>query len=935
MKLTSLTLLLVFSSMLLFAQNPYSIKGAVVDTAATYKMVNTTITVLNQKDSTLVKFARVTPEGTFSLNNLKSGKFILMVTYPGYADYVEDFALDSAKSSKDFGNINVILKATLLEGVIIQGKVAAIKIKGDTTEYNAGSYAIQPNSKVEDLLKQLPGIQVDKDGKITAQGQTVNKVLVDGEEFFGDDPTLVTKNLRADMVDKVQLYDKKSDQATFTGIDDGEKNKTINIKLKEDKKNGYFGKLEGGIGTDKFYKGQAMFNAFKGKQKFSAYGITGNTGQTGLGWGDRDKYGGASSNMEFSDDGGMMFFSGGNDDFESWDGQYNGQGIPTAHSGGLHYENKWDSDKHAINSNYKIGSIGVEGTRENLTQNNLPGGLINSSSNQTFDNLMFRQKADVTYTIKLDSTSTLKLMVDGTLKNSKTREDNISASLRGDNTKQNTGMRSLSNDGDQQLFNASAFWTKKLKKKGRTLSVNVKQAVNENDTKGYLDSRSEFFNDQGVSDSILLVNQYKINNTSNSSFNTNMTYTEPLSKTLSLVLSYGLGINNSNSDRKSFNKGTSGEYDVLDRQFSNNFDLDQLSNQGGATFNFKKDKSTINFGTKVSTVNFRQFDAYTDKTFKRNFMNWNPQLSYQYRFSQQKSIYLSYYGNTNQPTIDQIQPVRVNTDPLNESIGNPNLKPSFRSSMNLYYNSYKVLSDQYIYVNGGYSFTTNPIINHTTTDSQGKNFYQSINLHDKSPYNYNFNFGANKKIKALDMSVGLNLRTNGSVNYTQVSDTVRTELNTSKSYSYSGGLNISKYKEKKYDFRLSGGPSYNIITSSLQTRNNNKGWGFQGDASFNVYLPGKIQIGSDAEYQFTAKTQTFDQDLERFIWNAAISKKFFKQENLKISLSGNDLLNQNVGFSRYANGNMVTQNSYTTIQRYFMCTLSWDFNKMGGSTPKK
>jgi hypothetical protein len=180
MKLTSLTLLLVFSSMLLFAQNQYSIKGAVVDTAATYKMVNTTITVLNQKDSTLVKYTRATPEGTFALNNLKAGKFILMVTYPGYADYIEDFALDSAKSTKDFGNISVILKATLLEGVIIQGKAAAIKIKGDTTEFNAASFTIQPNDKVEDLLKQLPGIQVDKDGKITAQGQTVPKVLVDG-----------------------------------------------------------------------------------------------------------------------------------------------------------------------------------------------------------------------------------------------------------------------------------------------------------------------------------------------------------------------------------------------------------------------------------------------------------------------------------------------------------------------------------------------------------------------------------------------------------------------------------------------------------------------------------------------------------------------------------------------------------------------------------
>ncbi len=266
-----LSVLLVLCVSASFAQKQYLIKGTVTDSMATYKMVNTSISVLNEKDSILVKYTRADAEGNFILNSPKSGKFILLVTYPGYADYVENFVLDSVNTTKDFGRINLILKATLLQDVIIQGKVASIKIKGDTTEYNAGSYSIAPNSKVEDLLKQLPGIQVDKDGKITAQGETVNKVLVDGEEFFGDDPTLVTKNIRGDMVDKVQLYDKKSDQATFTGIDDGEKSKTINIKLKEDKKNGYFGKLEGGVGTDKFYNNQAMFNAFKGKQKFSAF----------------------------------------------------------------------------------------------------------------------------------------------------------------------------------------------------------------------------------------------------------------------------------------------------------------------------------------------------------------------------------------------------------------------------------------------------------------------------------------------------------------------------------------------------------------------------------------------------------------------------------------------------------------------------------------
>lgn len=911
----------------IFAQNHHSVKGTITDTAATYKMVNSTITILNAKDSTLVKFSRSREDGTFGIENLPKGKFILMVTYPGYADYIEDFGLDSLKKTLDFGHLNMTLKATLLAGVIIQGKAAAIKIKGDTTEYNAGSFTIQPNSKVEDLLKQLPGIQVDKDGKITAQGQTVNKVLVDGEEFFGDDPTLVTKNLRGDMVDKVQLYDKKSDQATFTGIDDGEKTKTINIKLKEDKKNGYFGKVNAGIGTKDFYEGQGMFNAFKAKQKFSAYGTFANTGTTGLGWDDSSKYG--SSNLQMSDDGGFMFYSGGGDELDSYGGRYNGQGIPATNSGGVHYDSKWNKDKETINANYKIGSIRVEGNRSSLTQNNLPTGVINSASDQDFKNFMFRNKMDATYSLALDSTSNLKVTVDGTLKNS-TSEDHFSSMSSRENSLLNQGTRDLSNDADQRTFNASAFYTKKLKKKGRTFSLRASQYYNENKSTGFLKSVNEFYNAEGTQDSVQTIDQFKTNNTSNSSFNSTLTYTEPLTKALSVVLNYSLGISNSTSDRKSFNASSPEQYDNLDLQFSNNFDLDQLSNQGGVTFNYLKGKNNLNIGTRISNVNFKQFDGYANTTYTRDFINWNPQMNYQYKISQQKSLRVSYYGYTSQPSIDQIQPVKVNTDPLNIRLGNPDLKPSFNSSIYMYYNSYKVLSDQWISMSGSVRFTNNTISNNTITDTAGKSTSQSINL-GKIPVNYSFSLYSSQKIKPLDMTIGFDMGVDDGTRYNMVNN----EVNKTTSNSYRGNLSLRKYKEKKYSADISGGPNYNTSQSSLQKQNNNNGWGFNGRAGFNIYLPGKIEIGTDGNYEYRGKTQTFNQTFERFLWNASITKKFFKSENLKLAVAGNDLLNQNTGFDRNAYSNMITQNSYTTIKRYFMCSLTWDFNKMGGSTPQK
>jgi len=668
LKLSLLTFCCFFTIKLL-AQTPYTVKGKIADTAAKSNLLNTSISVLNAKDSILRAFTRAGADGSFAVNNLGKGKFILLVTYPGYADYVEQFALDSAHSAHDFGRLNMILKAKLLADVIIKGTRAAIKIKGDTTEFNAAAFTVQPNAKVEDLLKQLPGIQVDKDGKITAQGQTVNKVLVDGEEFFGDDPTLVTKNIRADMVDKVQLYDKKSDQATFTGIDDGQKTKTINIKLKEDKKNGYFGKVDVGYGTNNNYQSQILFNRFKAKQKFSFFSTISNDGKTGLGWQDNQKYG-SSDNITVMDDGMLMISGGGGDDLDSWNGNYDGKGVPIAVNNGVHYDTKWNNDKESLNTNYKMGALTVDGLDNTISQNNLPtGGIINTNSNQNYHNYMFRNKLSAAYEVKLDTTSTLKLMFDGTLKHSQTRSNYLSKEFLND-TLLNTNNRNITNQVDGQIFNASAFYTKKFKKKGRTFSWNLSGSSNESQATGYLKTNIDYFNKLGAQDSSQTVDQYKTNQLITSQVISNMTYTEPLSKTLSVVLNYGLGIDNSSADRKSFDKSPAdGSYTVLDNLYSNNYKLKQLSNQAGAIFNFKKDKTTINIGSKINDVGFQQVNEYTGSVFKRNFIDLAPQASYQYKFSKMSGFNFNYSGKTTQPTVDQIQPVLVNTDPLNVFTG--------------------------------------------------------------------------------------------------------------------------------------------------------------------------------------------------------------------------------------------------------------------------
>jgi hypothetical protein len=908
-----------------FAQNQSAVTGTVVDTAGHVKLHNATITVLNSKDSTLYKFTRAAINGAFSLGPIKKGKYILLLTYPEYADYVFPFTIDSVKTSFDFKQINMKLKANLLKEVIIKGQGAAIKIKGDTTEFNAANYTIQPNDKVEDLLKKLPGIQIDQNGKITAQGKAVPKVLVDGEEFFGDDPTLVTKNLRADMVDKVQLFEKSSDQAAFTGVDDGQKTQTINIKLKEDKKNGYFGKLNAGIATSNFYEGQGMFNWFKAKQKFSVYGNVSNTGKTGLGWEDAEKYGGGSGNVEYMEGGGMAIYYSSDD---VWSGEYYGEGIPISRSAGAHYDTKWNSDKENMNVNYKMADLGITGDKTTLNQNNLPSGIINTNSNELTNSHLLKQKLDLMYQIKLDTTSNLKINIDGTFGNSDNANDFLTEGRRGENnTLLNRSKRNLDNKGNESDFNFSAFYTKKLKKIGRNYSLKLGQKLSKNDNEGFLKTRNEFFDTNGAATTTEIIDQFKTNATQTASFNSNITYNEPLTKSLALVLNYGLTLNNNKANRNSFNAFSPGNYSVLDQEFSNNFSSNQLINLAGAAFNYKNKKTVLSWGTKVSAVNLDQFEAYTNTSFNRSFINFLPQASYQYKFSAQKSLRFSYSGNTQQPTINQLQPIKVNTDPLNIPLGNPDLKPAFRNNFDINYNSYKILTAQSVYVSGSVGFNENEIVSNTVTDNQGRSIFQSINLTNKTPINYRSFANIIRKIKRLEINVNLSLSISGNTSYNYVNS----KLNKTTSTSFIPRLGLSKYVENKFNADFSFGPSYSSQQASLQKNISNSGWGATGNGYFEIFLPAKIQLKSDVSYQYSPKTQSFNENFEQLIVNCAIEKSFLKSSSFKMALKVNDLFNQNSGFNRFANANMITQSNYVTIKRYLMYSLTWDFNEMGSS----
>ena len=909
-----------------YAQSHVRISGSLTDTMEKKSLYNSSVLLLRKSDSIMVRHTRTDKGGNFLLKDIPPGHYLLLVTYPSYADFIDEVEVKDT-ADMHLPPIGMVLKSKLLEAVVVSSNKGAIHIKGDTTEFNADSFHTQAGANVEDLLKKLPGIQVDKNGKITAQGETVQKVLVDGEEFFGDDPTLVTQNLRADMVDKVQVYDKKSDQAAFTGIDDGEKTKTINLKLKDSKKNGYFGRLTAGEGTDGYYDFQAMANYFRKKLKLSGYGIISNTGKTGLNWSERDNYGQSfASGVDVDDNTGNVSVNIVRDDLDTWSGRFEGQGFPTVKTGGMHYNDKWDDERQTGNVNYKYMDLGVTGNSATNSQYILPDTLYYNNQTQKFHNDIIRHSFNGSFEMKFDSTSSLKLMADGGTDHKTTNNIYHSEYLASDSSMVNQNDRSVTTLGNVQTVNSNLLWRKKLAKKGRTISLNMRENYSNDNSSGYLYSNTQYYKGGALS-SDSLIDQYKIYHTDNLLLDGKATYTEPLSQVSFLIANYEATVNNSHSNRNSYNKDPYGKYGNMDSLYSNDYQYNQLTQRGGLAYSLVKKKLRINLGNDIGFTGYNQRDLHADTSISRHFINWYPQASLGYSFSNQQRLNFNYFGSTVQPTLTQIQPILTNEDPLNITIGNPGLKPQFRNRFNLWYNDYKVLSERGIWMGLNYSFTQNAISNSVTVDATGKRVSQYVNVNGN--YNLSFNFNYNRKIQKWNMYAGFYGNAQQSNNVSIVDGI----SNATHSGNYSFGLNTYKSKDKKYEISFRPSATYTLSQSTIKTGVTTQYWTYSLYSEMDIFLPLHFQIHGDADVNLRQKTIVFQTNNNVVLVNAWVGKKFLKNDALLLKAAVNDMLNQNAGFNRTVNSNFITQNTYSTIKRYFMFSVVWNFTKAGTPAP--
>lgn len=916
------------------AQN-FVVKGILKDTLNDNKLQYGSLVLIRATDSVIATFTRSKEDGTFELKPKTEGKYILMASFPGFADYVETINLTKSKPVLNLGLVPMVTKTHLLQEFVLKQQIAAIKIKGDTTEYMADSFKVKEGATVEELLKKLPGIQVNKNGDVVAQGETVQKILVDGEEFFTDDPAVVTKSLQAKAVEKVQVFDKKSDQSMFTGVDDGTREKTINLQLKDNMKAGYFGKAIAGGGTDGFFENQGMLNAFKGKRKISAFGIVANNGKLGLGWRDKDKFGGGNDNRQMTEDGFMISWNSDDDESGGWNGTYDGKGFPSVWTGGLHYSNKWLEDKLHMSSNYRYAKQNNESITNSITETSLGktgfsdgGKLYSSQFTEAFSSGQ-RHRGDLILDYKIDSTSELKITANLGYNNTLSNSTNKSKTLR-DALNINENNRLTSNDATSKSANATLVWRKKFQKQGRNLVLDIQEYYKESNATGYNVSTINYFNPTNATvDSSVQLDQLKINDSKKFQVESKFSYTEPLSKYFFLEMNYGVNWNNSSANKITRDKDTSGNYETTPNQkFSSQYDFDYLTNTGGANIRFTKKGMNFSLGGAISNTAFKQRDIlYQVNSRDRSFTNFFPRATLSYRVpDKQKSYRLSYNGSTQQPTIEQIQPLQQNTDPLNISVGNPNLRQQFDHQISFGYNDFKVFSGTYTYLGGSISFVQDDISRMETITTGGQRIYQYVNIDGN--YNGNMYGGYGFEIKKIDLRININ----GSINTNQTYNFINGVKNRSLNNTFSLGIDFNYDKEDKFNLTYNPSVSYNQNTATINTNNTNY-WTLSNDFDGSVELPYSIQIGSNVNWMMRQKIAAFDQQNNVFLWNAYVSKKMLSNKQLELRIYANDILNQNIGFQRYGSSNTVTQNNYNTIRRYGMIQLTWNFTKTGGNSP--
>lgn len=920
-----------YSFLLLFCINnsfaqTYNFSGNIIDSKDNSALIGASVMLATTSDTTKKTGAITDVSGNFVINNIAGGEYMLRIAYIGYTTIERKLNILSDVS---LGTVKMEISGNVLKTVTIAGQQVTGQQNGDTSQFNAGAYKTNPDASAEDLVTKMPGVTSDNTG-VKVNGETVQQVYVDGKPFFGNDPTLALKNLPAEVIDKIQVFDKLSDQSQFTGFDDGNGQKTINIITKKNKSNGIFGKVYGGYGIDDRYIAGGNLNYFKSDTRISLIGLFNNVNQQnfssedilGITGGSGQNYGGLGR-------GGR---GGGNSSNNFLVGQQNG--VATTNSVGLNYSDKWGK-KIKVSGSYfynKTDNVNSTALVRNYFTTNDSALVYNENDMSEVQNSNHRFSLRMEYTI--DSSNSIIFTPSLSLQENHSTTNIDGLQMLDSNFSASTSSSSIANTTGYN-YSGNLLYQHKFSKPRRTISINVNTAANNKTGDGSYSSISKFTNSDTSTNQ-----NYTLNN-NGYSVSTNITYTEPVGNKGQVMLSYNPSFSSNTADKESRDYNTvTNQFDIPDTLLSNKYDNSYTTQSGGIRYRVSDKKINFFAGLDVqyATLDGKQHYPHA-LSIERTFSNVLPRAMFNYKYADGKNLRIFYRTNTNEPSITQLQNIIDISNPLLLRTGNPDLKQDYQQTLIMRYGSTKSTKSHnlFAFLYGNY---TNDYIGNATyipaKDSIFQGYLVSKGGQISMPVNLQGYVNTRAFITyAMPVSaIKCNLNFNAGFNYTRTPGLINDVSNFSNNYAPSAGIVLSSNISENVDFTLSYTGNYNVVKNTLQTQSDNNYFSHTATVRFNwIFLKNFVFNTDLTESYYEGFSNAPSQNIT--LWNAYLGYKFLKNHALEAKISAFDILSQNKSIKRTVTETYVEDSRTQILQQYFMLTLTYTLRKFGGAEAPK
>ena len=910
-----LSLLLVLGCLTTVHARDVVINGILIDSQDTTELMQATVRLLKaNKDSTFVKGTTTDMNGVFNLKGIKPGKYLLRCSYLGYNDLIKHVTVGDDGRDINMGIIKMDPNTVMLKETVVVGVKSPITVKEDTIEFNADTYKTQANAVVEDLLKRLPGVEVGSDGKITANGKEVKKILIDGKEFFSDDPTVASKNIPAEMINKLQVIDRKSDLARLTGVDDGDDETVINLTVKKGMNNGWFGTVNAGYGTDERYAGNVMINHFRDGNQFTILG--GGNNVNNLGFGD-----GASGR------------------FQRFGGD---RGVTTSQYAGINFNVGSKEDEH-----FRVGGDIMYSHSDRDTRTSTARQYLLQDSTSYEDSYTAARdkshnlRGDFRLKWEVDSNNTIEFRPNFSFNFNKSERGDTSSLFAGDaaRTAVNRSLSNFFNDGKSYEWGARLIYNHKVAShpgRSQSLMLNYRYSNVREDADTYTDNTYYLLDDQDQ-----LIDQTANNRRKTHNITGRISWTEPLGDVRNarfLELSYRGNYRYTTSDKMVYDNERDGIWPggtIYDSEWneglSNSFRNTFYNQEFSVGFRQVRKAYNLNVGLSVNSAMSKSKDLINSARDIKERWAWSvaPYARFRYKFTETRNLNFFYRMRANQPSITQLQPVADESNPKNIIIGNPELKPTFNHNINLRFGDFAQGAQRSIMAMMNVDFAQNSIVSDVTTDElTGGRITSYTNVGGvwsaMAMNMLSFPFGANKVWYFTS-----HMFTRYGVTKS-VTNSIENRSNT-WFINYSPGL---AFRNSVFDIELRPRYSFQNTTTSVLKSNarNIHTWGGNFNGTYSA--PFGLVISTDLRYS-TTSGYSDGYNSDQWIWNGSIAYQFLKEKQAALTISVYDILGQRKNINRNVTGDYIEDVYYNSLGRYGMLTFTYRFNTFKkGEQPK-